>query len=134
MADFKAHGEKQGPKLGQMQAAGLTGIARRAGAEALLLTEDGVKRVPFPPEAQASPPADGLGGDVESGEAAGAGLRGTDEGASDREAGRPAPATGDDSMKKAGRPKTLIDEPWKAEGISRRTWERRRAKDDEKGK
>jgi hypothetical protein len=115
---FGAHHLRHGHRLPRQLELGLgpTGLARRFGAAAMMDEAERQNRVrmvvgercgeedepvgsPEPPRAAPSPPLPASHVDKKSNEGVGS---------------------------RRGRPKTVEGEPWEAEGISRRTWERRR--------
>lgn len=152
---FRAHDPKYGPKLAQSQAAGLSRLARfaedrqaerveaaRARLRAELLARRPLSEVVgpvFDELAGLTPPV--THGDASDGSSIDrytlanqreqfVAERGTDEGAASVKAGsRLLPQ----KKRGAGRPAVVVGEPWVAEGVSRRTWYRRK-KGKEQGK
>lgn len=113
---FKRHGEAEGRRLGRQLGLGPTGLARRYGVE-VAADEAGVvgERVGLARAAVARSGvthSDALGAKVSKsgGERMGA-ERGTGGGG---------------AAVRRGRPRAIEGAPWEAEGVSRRTWERRR--------
>jgi hypothetical protein len=106
MADgFKAHGTGLGPKLAASQAAGMTGLQRRV--EAARARD----RAAVVARRGAVVPEQARDEQGTSGETAGV-----------------KPAAAASTGKKRGRPRVEGLRQWEIEGVSRRTWERRRAK------
>lgn len=107
---FKAHAARLGPKLGASLASGLTGLARRLEAARDRERAAAVARRPV---------VDNVTGE-----------RGGAERGPEADGGAVKPALGQSPGKKSGprggRPREVEGEPWKAAGVSRRTWERRR--------
>ena len=146
--DFKAHSPIGGPKLAASQAAGMPGLARRVERARALAREAELKRRERaggglarlggeaagadrggtdenPLDRSAGRPAPAVGEDSTGGVGAeGGGEQGTrGDGAAVKMGEALSPAK---SGRKGGRPRKVEGEPWVAEGVSRRTWERRR--------
>lgn len=110
---FKAHGAGLGPKLGASLASGSPGLMRRVeearerdrAAELARRLKAGAVADITPEQGVAEP--------------------GTDRDGADVKCVGPVSA-GKGSGPRGGRPRVVEGEPWKAEGVSRRTWERRR--------
>lgn len=125
---FKAHDARHGPKLGASLASGPTGLQRRLEAARERERSEELARRLRAGEAVALASLEVPGGPVERSAAARGGLRersGAEQGTGENVGGvKPVlrPSTG----KRGGRPREVEGEPWKAAGVSRRTWERRR--------
>ena len=113
---FKAHGAGLGPKLGAGLAAGPTGLQRRVEAARSRERARELAR-----RGQAASPEAGLGYRAEMGRS------GDEQGTSGETAGvKPSAAPSTGKKRPRGRPKVEGLRPWEFEGVSRRTWERRR--------
>lgn len=132
MADgFKAHGSGLGPKLAASQAAGMTGLQRRVEAarardraavvarRGAVVAEQGRDEQGTSGETAGVKPPAAVSPEYLRGYAA---ARGED--------GPPVeqPKIKGALAKKRGRPRVEGLRQWEIEGVSRRTWERRRAK------
>jgi hypothetical protein len=106
---FKAHDDGRGPRLGRQVRLGPSGMARRFSASE---SEGGVQQQHAGPKTETGAPM--TAGERKVAE------RGTGSGEAS------VKALGAESTGKRGRPKVEGDRPWEAEGMSRRTWYRRR--------
>ena len=132
---FKAHDARHGPKLGQALASGVSGLARRFGADEWGERVEAA-RAKVRAEIEARRPSAAPAADIEAGARefvdsvlpnAAPAVRAEVAGKVGR---RMAKVVGvRKSGPKGGRPKEIEGEPWAAAGVSRRTWERRRKKE-----